>query len=395
MAQPLAGVRIADFSHVIAGPLATQFLCLLGAEVIKVEPPAGDAMRYYTRDPERQGMAEPFIAANAGKKSIVLDLKSQEGRDAAHSLISSSDILVENFRPGVADRLGFGAKNIAARHPSLIYCSVSGFGQTGPMADYPAIDQVIQSVSGLMLLSGHDGEPAERIGFPIVDTYSALLTAFAILAAYTQRQADPQKRGQIVDVSMLDAAMVMMSSVVAPMLISGAKPTRSGNRGFSGAPTADTFATADGEITIGAVQDIQVERLFHAMERGDLLDDARFNCHEARFANDAALQHILRAGFATRSADEWEAILTRAGVPAGKVRKLEEALDLPQLQERDLFIALPDADRPGNKNPADRNKVLNAGFRFARDGPGVTEAAPALGQHTDVVLGALKQSVND
>lgn len=390
MAQPLAGVRIADFSHVIAGPLATQFLCLLGAEVIKIEPPAGDAMRYYTRDEDRQGMAEPFIAANAGKKSVVLDLKTREGRDAAHRIISSSDILVENFRPGVADRLGFGANDVTRQHPSLIYCSVSGFGQSGPMADYPAIDQVIQSISGLMLLSGHDGEPAERIGFPIVDTYSALLTAFAILAAYAQRQADPEQKGQIVDVSMLDATLVMMSSVVSPMLISGLNPTRSGNRGFSGAPTADTFATTDGEITIGAVQDVQIARLFRAMDCAQLLEDPRFSDRAARQENDGALQKILRARFAERSAEEWETILTHAGVPAGKVRDVKEALDLPQLHERELFIELPEGAEGDRKT-----KILNAGFQFKHGGPGISGPAPALGEHTDAILAALAGSEPD
>jgi CoA:oxalate CoA-transferase len=387
MAQPLAGVRIADFSHVIAGPLATQFLCLLGAEVIKIEPPSGDAMRYYTRTEGRHGMAEPFVAANAGKKSVVLDLKTEEGREAAHRIISTSDIMVENFRPGVADRLGFGASEVTKRNPCLIYCSVSGFGQTGPMANYPAIDQVIQSVSGLMLLSGQEGDPAERIGFPIVDTYSALLTAFAILAAYTQRQADTERRGQVVDVSMLDATLVMMSSVVAPMLISGIAPKRSGNRGFSGVPTADTFVTADGEITIGAVQDIQVERLFSAMGRSELLNDTRFESHTARLNNDKDLQEELSSTFSLKSAEEWESILTNAGVPAGKVRNLAEALDLPQLENRNLFIDVPD------RRACQRSiKVPNAGFKFSRSGPKITGGAPELGEHTEEVLTSFKDA---
>ncbi len=378
MAKPLEGIRIADFCHVIAGPLATQFLNLLGAEVIKVEPPAGDPMRYYTRDPDRRGMAEPFVGANAGKKSVVLDLKSDEGRHAAQSLIATSDVLVENFRPGVAERLGLGPQAMTAAHPSLIYCSVSGFGQNGPLRDFPAIDQVIQSVSGLMLLSGHEGEPAERIGFPIVDTYSALLSAFAILSAVLQRERDPERAGQVIDVSMLDATMVMMSSVVLPMLLTGQSPTRAGNRGFSGAPTADTFATADGEITIGAVQQVQVERLFRTLGCEDLLQDARFASPGARMANDAALQSLLTDRFGTRTAMEWETDLAAAGVPAGKVRPLHEAIKMDQLQDRDLFLDLSDGSR-----------VLNVGFKFGRDGPGIDRPAPALGADTESVLSQL------
>ncbi|SDY60967.1 CaiB/BaiF CoA transferase family protein [Citreimonas salinaria] len=378
MPKPLQGVRVADFSHVIAGPLATQFLNLLGAEVIKVEPPAGDPMRFYTRDPGRRGMAEPFVGANAGKKSVVLDLKTDEGRAAARALIASADIFVENYRPGVADRLGLGASDLTQAHPSLIYCSVSGFGQSGPMRNYPAIDQVIQSVSGLMLLSGHEGEPAERVGFPIVDTYSALLAAFAILAAYTQRERDPARRGQVVDVSMLDAAMVMMASVAVPMMLSGQAPVRAGNRGFSGAPTADTFPTAAGEITIGAVQQVQVERLFRVLGCAELLDDPRFAAPDARLKNDAALRSLLIDRFITQDADAWETALAAAGVPAGKVRDIGSALSLDQLEGRGLFLDLPGGER-----------ILNAGFCFERDGPGTENGAPALGADTDEILGSL------
>lgn len=375
MAKPLDGIRIADFSHVIAGPLATQFLNLLGAEVIKIEPPAGDPMRFYSRDPAKRGMAEPFVGANAGKKSVVLDLKSDEGRAAAQDIVATADVVVENFRPGVADRLGLGADRLTADNPGLIYCSVSGFGQDGPLRNFPAIDQVIQSVSGLMLLSGHEGQPAERIGFPLVDTYSALLSAFAILSALVQRERDPDRRGQTIDVSMLDATMVMMSSVVMPMMLSGVAHVRAGNRGFSGAPTADTFPTKDGEITIGAVQQAQVARLFRALGCADLLEDVRFADPDARMTNDVALREVLVDRFAARTADDWEATLAEAGVPAGKVRDLDEALSMEQLKARDLFLDLPDGSR-----------ILNAGFRFRRDGPGIDRNAPDLGADTETVL---------
>ncbi|MGH1368453.1 MAG: CaiB/BaiF CoA transferase family protein [Maritimibacter sp.] len=384
MPQPLEGVRIADFSHVIAGPLATQFLCLLGAEVIKIEPPRGDAMRFYTRDPARRGMAEPFVASNAGKKSVVLDLKTEAGQRAAQDIIASADIMVENFRPGVAARLGLDANSLTLNNPSLIYCAVSGFGQSGPMKDYPAIDQVIQSMSGLMYLSGKQDDDAQRIGFPIVDTYTALLAAFAILAAYTQRQADPARRGQIIDVSMLDASMVLMSSVLAPLMISATAPVRAGNRGFSGQPTADTFKTQDGDITIGAVQDIQVERLFRAMQLEHLLQDDRFSTQSARLQNDEALHAILSAAFATKPAEHWEDLLAKTGVPAGKLRNVAEALDLDQLKGRGLFQPITDPVT------GDTIQVPNAGFMFAHDGPGQVGAPPHLGADTETVLKSLK-----
>ncbi len=304
MAQPLAGFRIADFSHVIAGPLATHFLRLLGAEVIKVEPPTGDVLRNYAQRKELRGMAEPFIGVNAGKKSVVLDLKTDFGCEAARRLVATCDVMVENFRPGVITRLGLGEAELCKANPGLIYCSVSGFGQSGPMRDYPAIDQIIQSVSGVMSLSGEEGTTPLRVGFPIVDTYSALLAAFAIQSALIQRERDPQKRGQFIDMSMLDASLVMMASVVNPMVICGTQPRRTGNRGFSLAPTADTFETSDLPLTIGAVQQIQYERLCSAIERPDLASDPRFADPDARMAHDAELQAELQKTFRTRSALE-------------------------------------------------------------------------------------------
>lgn len=381
MAKPLAGVRIADFSHVIAGPLATHFLCLLGAEVIKVEPPTGDVLRNYTQRKELRGMAEAFIGANAGKKSIVLDLKSAEGQEAARRLITTSDIMVENFRPGVIDRLGLGYDSIKQDNPGLVYCSISGYGQSGPMRDYPAIDQIIQSVSGLMGLSGEPDAGPMRIGFPIVDTYSALLAAFAMQSAYIQKVRDPQGRGQFIDMSMLDASLVMMASVINPMMISGTEPQRTGNRGFSLAPTADTFPTMDNAITIGAVQQNQYERLCAALQRADLLEDARFADPDSRMANDAALQAELTKSFATRTAAEWEVILSEAGVPAGAVRPIRDVLDLPQLEGRKLTV---EVDVPSEA--VRRTTILGAGFIFERDGPEVAGPPPRLGEHTEVVL---------
>lgn len=381
MAQPLAGVRIADFSHVIAGPLATHFLCLLGAEVIKIEPPTGDVLRNYTQRKGLRGMAEPFIGANAGKKSIVLDLKSEEGRATARKLIATCDILVENFRPGVIDRLGLGYESLRQDNPSLIFCSISGYGQDGPMRDYPAIDQIIQSVSGLMGLSGEPDSGPMRVGFPIVDTYSALLAAFAIQSAYIQRERDPERRGQYIDMSMLDASIVMMSSVFNPLMISDLEPRKTGNRGFSLAPTADTFETLEGAITIGAVQQNQYERLCNALEREDLLTDPRFATPDSRMEHDKELQDELRKAFLTRTAIAWEEILARAGVPAGAVRPVRQVLELPQIADRGLML---EVDVPHGE--LKKATILNAGFKFERDGPQVTAPPPKLGEHTEEIL---------
>lgn len=252
------------------------------------------------------------------------------------------------------------------------------------MRDYPAIDQIIQSVSGLMGLSGEADSGPMRVGFPIVDTYSALLAAFAIQSAYIQRERDPERKGQYIDLSMLDASLVMMASVINPLVISDTEPKRTGNRGFSLAPTADTFDTLKDSITIGAVQQNQYERLCHAIERPDLLDDPRFATPDARMTNDVALQTELSRSFATKTALEWEEILSKAGVPAGAVRPVREVLELPQLEGRDLKLEI---DVPNDA--VRRTTILNTGFRFAHDGPGVSAPPPRLGEHTDEILASL------
>jgi CoA:oxalate CoA-transferase len=378
--QALQGYRIADFSHVVAGPLATHFLRLLGAEVIKIESPRGDALRNYTLDPAERGMAPAFVGINAGKKSVVLDLKKDDELRVARRLVESADVLVENFRPGVIDKLGLGYAAVKTLKPSIVYCSVSGFGQNGPLRDHAAIDQVVQSVSGLMTLSGEPGSGPMRIGFPLVDTFSGLLAAFAIVAAVLQRERG-HCEGQYIDLAMLDAAFVMMMSVVNPYLINGATPEKTGNLGFSRAPTADTFTTREGAITIGVVEQNQFERLCRAIGRDDMLSDPRFVDPHARRAHAEILRGELLAAFHTRDAEEWSRILNQHGVPAGVVRTVDDAVDKLLGDDRGLKLEIPLAD-----SERAFATILNAGFLCAFDGPGVAAPAPVLGQHTEQLL---------
>lgn len=369
--QALSGIRVADFSHVVAGPLATHFLALNGATVTKIESPRGDPLRNYTLDPGQRGLSPAFQGINAGKSSVVLDLKSAEGRAQAEAIIAQSDVVVENFRPGVMDRLGLGSAAMTARYPDLVWCAVSGFGQTGPLADMAAIDQIVQSLSGLMMLSGLPDDPAQRIGFPVVDTFAGLLAAFAIQTALLQRQRG-LVRGQVIDVAMLDAALVMMLSVVNPLLIAGEEPVRTGNRGFSRAPTADTFACADGAITLGAVEDGHVAATLAVMGLDGLLQAPEFADRAARAANADALANRIATRLATRPAAEWAAAFRAAGVPAAPVQTLAQALAMPHLAARDLFLTVPGPDGAPRR-------ILNAGFRFQSGGPGTDRPAPALG----------------
>lgn len=369
MARALEGYTVVDFSHVVAGPLATHFLALNGARVIKVETPTGDVLRNYSANRDDWGMAPSFRGINIGKESVSLDLKTDAGMAVARDLIASADIVVENFRPGVMARLGLDYDAAKALNPTIIYCSISGFGQTGGMRDVAAIDQIVQSLSGLMRLSGEEGDPAMRIGFPIVDTYTGLLAAFAIQTAVIQKERGLVE-SQNVDVAMLDATLVMLSSVVNPLLMAGQKHKRTGNRGFSRAPTADTFACKTGEITVGAVEDHHVSKMLDVLGVSDLLADPRFATRIDRLKNADAMRAELARSFATRDALEWEKAFRDVGLSAARVMDIEDTVALPHLAERDLFLDV------------EGDRVLNAGFRLETGSPGTETGAPALGAHT-------------
>lgn len=379
MPQPLQGCRVVDFTHVLSGPIATNFLRLLGAEVIKIESAAGDTMRNYGGIQYADGMGPSFASVNSGKKSIVLDLKRDADVAVARELIAGADVVTENFRPGVIDRLGLGYEACKALNPRIVFCSISGYGQRGEVRHQPAIDQIIQSTSGMMSLSGEAGTPPIRIGYPAVDTYSGLLAAFAIVSALLQRGRDGQ--AQQVDVAMYDAALVLMISMAGPHLLTGKRPAKQGNRGYSMSPTADTFPTASGHLTLGAVRQDQFERLCRVIEREDLIADPRFQDRGTRVAHGEALQHEVSQALAGRGAAEWAGLLNAAGVPAGEVRELPEALAQPHLDDRQLLLSIPAG--------AQALRVLNAGFRYEHDGPGLDAPPPALGQHTAEILAGL------
>lgn len=380
--QPLEGIRIADFTHIMAGPYATHLLRLLGAEVIKVESPGrGDAMRNYGSDRAYDGMAPAFIAVNAGKKSMSLDLKHPASVEAARRLIARCDVVVENFRPGVMARLGLGYAEAKALKPDIVYCSVSGYGQSGPLRDWPAIDNIVQATSGMMSLGGEPGDPPMRVGFPVVDTLTGQTAAFAILAALLKRQRSGE--GECIDVAMMDASLSFMASAIVPFLVTGQPMERTGNTGYSGQPTAALFEAADGkQISLGVVQQNQFEALARLLEHEEWLTDPRFATSDLRRANAAALKTALSATLRERPAAVWEQLMSRAGVPCGMVRDVAEACALPHLEQRDLKIPLQVPGLPANKHI----EILNAGFLFQKDGPGVSEPPPLPGQHTEELL---------
>ncbi|MFM1885689.1 MAG: hypothetical protein RL026_846 [Pseudomonadota bacterium] len=378
MSQPLAGLRVADFSHVMAGPFATHLLRLLGAEVIKIESPGrGDAMRHYGSDRRYDGMAPAFIAVNAGKQSIALDLKDPADLAVARGIIERSDVLVENFRPGVMARLGLGWEATKAINPRLVYCSVSGYGQTGPLRDWPAIDNIVQATCGMMSLGGGPEDPPMRVGFPVVDTLTGQTAALAILAALLRRGREGQ--GEFIDVAMFDASLAFMTSAVTPFLVTGTALQRTGNTGYSGQPTSALFTAGDGrQVSLGVVQQHQFEALARLLGREDWLRDPRFLTPDLRRAHTADIQRDLGAELQRRPAAEWEQVMSDAGIPCGMVREVGEAVSLPHVQARGLRLPLQLPGLPDGKTQVD---IVNAGFTLAGDGPGVTAPPPRLDEH--------------
>jgi crotonobetainyl-CoA:carnitine CoA-transferase CaiB-like acyl-CoA transferase len=385
MSRPLEGIRIADFSHVMAGPFATHLLGLLGAEVIKVEAPGrGDAMRSYGADRRYDGMAPAFIGINAGKKSITLDLKQPLGIEAAKRLIATADVVVENFRPGVMKKFGLDYACVRELRPGLIYCSVSGYGQNGPRRDWPAIDNIVQATSGMMSLGGAAGDGPARVGFPVVDTLTGQTAAFAILAALLRRER--QGRGEHIDVAMFDASLAFMTSAIVPYLVTGKPPERTGNVGYSGQPTSGIFTAQDRrQVSLGVVQQAQFEAFAREVGRPQWLNDARFRTPDLRRQHSHAMHEELEELFREAPAAQWEARLSAAGIPCGMVRDVTEAASLPALEERRLKIGLRVPELPEREDV----EIVNAGFLFSEDTPGVAGAPPRLGEHNDEIFQAL------
>jgi crotonobetainyl-CoA:carnitine CoA-transferase CaiB-like acyl-CoA transferase len=388
MPQPLSGMKIADFSHVMAGPFCSHFLRLLGAEVIKVESFAGDALRNYGPFREYDGIAPAFIAANVGKKSIAVDLKSAGGHEIACRLIGESDVVLENFRPGVMSRLGLDYETCKRLRPGIVWCSVSGYGQKGALRDSPAIDNIVQATSGMMAANGGPDDPPSRVGWPVVDTYTGTLAALAVLSALLQRARFGE--GQYIDVAMLDASIVMLTSLATPYLVSGQLLPRTGDTGYSGSPTAGMFVARDGvRISLGAVQNNQFRSLCRIIGHPELILDPRFAAPETRIRPENAepLRTLLTQVFATRDGADWEATLSAGSVPCGLVRNIGEVCD--QLRQSDRGLVQPTVVPGVTPSGATAPAYVNAGFLFEHDGPGVAGAAPLLGEHTREVLQSL------
>ncbi|KAB0622938.1 CaiB/BaiF CoA transferase family protein [Castellaniella defragrans] len=384
MAKALAGIRVLDLTNVLAGPFCAYQFALLGAEVIKVEVPgSGDLARQLGADPELngRGMGASFLAQNGGKRSITLNLKSAGGREVLRRLVASADALIENFRPGVMDRLGVGYEALKAVNPRLVYCAISGFGQDGPMRHAPAYDQIVQGLSGVMSITGSEESAPLRVGYPMADTIGGITAAFAVASALVRQQRTGE--GDFIDVSMLDSVIVTMGWVVSNYLIAGVEPRPMGNENFTAVPSG-TFRTGDGPLNIAANKQEQFEALMDVIGRPELKTDARFAGRESRKKNRAALTAEIERALCTKSAREWEGILSGIGVPSGRVLSVPDALAHPQIAERALLRRFDDA--PGVGRPIE---LVRTGFKMAGGSPDVEAPPPALGQDTDPILAEL------
>ncbi len=383
--KPLRGIRVLDLTNVLAGPFCTHQLAHLGAEVIKVEQPGGgDLARQLGMNEElsAQGMGISFLAPNPGKKSLTLNLKSAQGRAILHRLVEGADVLVENFRPGVMDRLGLGHDALRAVNPRLIYCAISGFGQTGPHSNRPAYDQIIQGLSGAMAVTGGPDSAPLRAGWPIADTVGGLTAAMAICAAL-----NAPDRGTFIDVAMLDSLIATMGWAVSNLLIGGIAPVPAGNENLTSAPSA-AYRCADGLLNIAANKQQQWEALARHLGLAAMLDDDRFRTRFDRRNNRAALNAAIEAALAPRPAATWEAELNALGVPAGRILSVQQALDDPQYRHRDQIARYTLTD--GRQIEAVRTGLHLDGQAARADG-----APPELGQHTDDILGTLGYCADD
>ena len=383
MIKPLEGTRVLDLTNVLAGPFCCHQLAHLGAEVIKVELPGrGDLARQLGADPALNArlMGVSFLAQNAGKMSITLDLKSKQGKALLKRLVKTADVLVENYRPGVMDRLGLGYDVLKAENPELVYCAISGFGQDGPLRDLPAYDQIIQGLSGVMSITGAPGTAPYRVGYPVCDTIGGLTAAFAIAAALNGRGSNG---GAFIDVSMLEATLATMGWVVSNWLVAGVRPEPHGNENVTSAPSG-AFETAAGLLNIAANKQEQWEVLCRHLGREELLDHPDYATREDRKANRFALKAALETSLAAKPAREWARELNRLGVPAGAVLEVPDILEHPQIASRGMIAAF--AQVPGAGRDA---RVLRTGVKIDGAAPAVDAPPPRLGAHNAEIYGAL------
>ena len=395
----LEGVKVLDLANVLSGPFAAYQLALMGADVLKVEARNdGDLARKLGSSPElsERHLGISFLAQNSAKRSMTLNLKSESGKEIFRELVETHDVVLENFRPGVLARLGFSWDTLRDINPGLVYCAISGFGQTGPLRDRPAYDQIIQGMSGLMSVTGDNETAPLRVGAPISDTVGGFAAAFAISSALVRRNRTGE--GAYLDVSMLEATLTAMGWVASDYLVGGSVPIPMGNENRTAAPSG-TFTTADGKFNISANKQEQFEALCHLLGRPELATDPRFALREDRKAHREDLKYELEAELKQQPSSHWSEVLAAAGIPGGPVMDVASALNSEQITERGLVSTVQIEALEGVTDaaigPAGSVRLLGAPVHVDGAAVGPTTRPPLLGEHTDDVLGALGYSPED
>lgn len=371
---PLSGIKVLDLTRVLAGPYCTMLLADMGAEVVKLEKPNhGDDSREY--GPFVKGESAYFMSVNRNKKSITLNLKSSEGKEIFKKLIKHFDVVVENFRPGVMEKMGLGYEVLKNINPKIIYASCSGFGHSGPYKDRPAYDAIIQAMGGLMSITGFPGGKPTRVGASIADIVTGIFCAVGILAALIKRNVTDE--GEMVDVAMLDSIVAILENAIARYEVTGQIPEPLGNRHPSIFPF-ESFEAKDGDIMIAAGNDELWAKLCRAMGREELIEDPRFKTNKLRGENHDDMKKILDQIIKEKSVEEWIKILDEAGVPCSPINTIDKVVNHPQVLARDMIIEV-------SHKVAGKIKLPGCPIKFANSKISYTPA-PVLGEHTEEIL---------
>lgn len=382
--QPFANVRVLDFTHVLSGPFGVAQLALQGADVIKIEPRGGEAMRVTptSREWSERGMGPAWMAVNVNKRSLTLDVRKPEGVRIIHQLAETADVVCENFRAGVMERLGIGWSTLSKINPRLIYCAVSGFGTTGPESQTAAFDGKIQAMSGLMMLTGEPVNGPMRAGFAAADICTGMTTAFALASALYQRTHTG--RGQFVDVAMLDSLMGFLNGQIAEWTVAGYRHQQYGNRSVSMKPTADRFRCGDGYIVLAVLTEKQFESLMRELGRPDVLADPRFSDWFKRIEHAGELREIIEVAFGDGAPAEWERRLTAADVPCAVVMSLPDAVAHPQIAHRGFIQEAQTPHGPVH--------LARSAFILQHGNGGIHRPLASAGEHNAELLAELGYS---
>jgi len=373
---PLHGITVLDLSRILAGPYCTFLMAELGARIIKVEmPPKGDDAREY--GPFRGGKSTYFASINRGKQSIVLDLKNASDKRIFEALLAKADVLVENFRPGTMEKLGYGWATLHPRYPKLIYAAASGFGHSGPWSDRPAYDMVVQGLGGMMSITGNPGQPPARVGMSIGDIGAGLYTAVAVNAALVARERTGQ--GAKIDVAMFDCQLALLENAIMRYTVSGEVPGPLGARHPTITPF-EAFATADSYVIIAAGNDITFGRLATALGKPAMAQNPDYASNEKRLTNQPKLKAEIEALLKAKPTDHWLAVFEQAGIPAGPINNVKQALDHPQVAVRNMLITVDDPKSGTLKLAGNPIKISNM------DDPPTRKAAPDLDADRAAIL---------